>query len=490
MNEQQYSDNVSQRDIASLEWPDVPLTKEQISTIHDASLEVLSKTGFQFACKRVQDIFRKNGFRVKGGRVYFTEKEILRALATIPRTFTISARNPEHDIFMDQETVSFGLGRGAVHIVEPDGSYRTATKADVIDSLKLAQTMEEMQHTGPLAYPSFDVDSRNVHLWQIQATITYTDKIYNLINRRDIDLIALAYGTNRRNMEERTDLINSPGHATCIVHSPLTITEDDCQNLVEYAQYGLAFHVASIPVAGTTGPCTIAGIIVLQNCENLAPIVLSQLVRPGVPAFYGALAGHANMISLRPRFGTPEARIIGRAGCQMAHHYGLLSRGNAGLTDAPAYDFQSGAQAMLSTLSVYQNGPNYITGCGLLGSYMGASLAKVILDAEVIIIANRYLSSIRTDREALAVDVIDEVGPGGHYIEHSHTLENYRSEFLTESLFRSPDYEKWKEMGKTVVVHLAHEKARKLIDSFNMPPMDPGLKEEIDAYVAANWIDG
>jgi trimethylamine--corrinoid protein Co-methyltransferase len=107
----------------------------------------------------------------------------------------------------------------------------------------------------------------------------------------------------------------------------------------------------------------------------------------------------------------------------------------------------------------------------------------------VITIARRYLSPVRTDREALAVDVIDEVGPGSTFLENIHTLKNFRSEFLTESLFRSPDYEKWNKMGKTVVVHLAHEKALKLIDSYERPPMDSGMEEEIDAYLDANWVN-
>jgi trimethylamine--corrinoid protein Co-methyltransferase len=413
MDELQHAGHTLHEGLAKLQEPEMPLTKEQISTIHDATLQVLSRTGFRFACDRVQDIFKKNGFKVDGERVYFREKEILRALQTIPKSFTIRARNPEHDIHLEQGKVSIGLGRGAVRYVEPDGSCRTATKDDVIKSLKLGQVIDVLEHLGPLAYPSFDVDRRNVHLWQTHASIKYTDKIYNFSNRYDLDLLALAYGTDRKKLIERTDLDRSPGQATCIVHSPLTIPVDDCINLLEYVRCGVAVHVASMPAAGTTGPATIAGIIVLQNCENLAPIVLSQLVRPGCPVFYGALAGHADMISLRPRFGTPEARIMERAGCQMAHFYGLLSRGNAGLTDAPAYDFQSGAQAMLSTLSMLQHGPNFVTGCGLLGSYMGASLAKIILDTEVITIARRYLAPVKTDRQALAVDVIDDVGPGG-----------------------------------------------------------------------------
>jgi trimethylamine--corrinoid protein Co-methyltransferase len=144
---------------------------------------------------------------------------------------------------------------------------------------------------------------------------------------------------------------------------------------------------------------------------------------------------------------------------------------------------------MLSTLSMLQHGPNFVTGCGLLGSYMGASLSKIILDTEVITIARRYLAPVRTDREALSVDVIDDVGPGGTFLENMHTLKNFRSEFLTESLFRSVDYEKWKSMKKRVVVHLAREKALQLIDTYERPPMDPGMEKEIDAYLEANWVN-
>jgi trimethylamine--corrinoid protein Co-methyltransferase len=488
MNELKTSNYAAHGDIKDHDWPEVPLTRKQISTIHDATVEVLSKTGFRFASERVQKIFQTNGFRVERDRVYFTEKEIMRALETVPGSFTIRARNPKYNICLEQGSMSFGLGRGAVNIVEPDGSYRTATKDDVIKSLKLGQVLDVIEHTGPLAYPSFDVDRRNVHLWQTYAIVKYTDKIYNIASRHDLDLIALAYGTDRDKLKKRDDLVYSPGQATIIVRSPLTITADDCINLVEYVECGIAVHVASMPVAGTTGPSTIAGTILLQNCENLAPIVLSQLIRPGCPAFYGALSGHADMISLRPRFGTPEARIMERAGCQMAHFYGLLTRGNTGLTDAPAYDFQSGAQAMLSTLSSIQNGPNFITGCGLLGSYMGASLAKIILDTEVIAIAKRYLSHVKTDRDALGIDVINEVGPGNTFLESNHTLNNFRSEFLTESLFRSLDYEKWNAMGKRMVVHLAREKALQFIDTYERPQMDTGLEREIEAYLKTNWI--
>src|SRR4030067_3406076 len=95
------------------------------------------------------------------------------------------------------------------------------------------------------------------------------------------------------------------------------------------------------------------------------------------------------MRSLRPLCGAAEARLIEGVGLQMARSYGLLCRGNAGLTDSPSCDFQAGAQAMLHTLQVVRDGPEFLPGWGLLGSYPGASLAKIVLDAELIAPARR-----------------------------------------------------------------------------------------------------
>jgi len=471
----------------SAQGPQYPLSPQGISAIHKATLEVLLNTGVCFVSENALGIFKKHGFRIEGQRVYFTEAQIYRALESIPKRFTILARNPKHNITMEPGVVSFGMGRGAVNIVQPDGSFQRGTKEDVIASSKLCQSMDELEHWGPLVYPR-EVDSDNVHLWLWQTMLKYVDKPYLLVGRHHIDLIATAYGTSREGMARRSDFTRSYGQTTGIVQSPLFMMAEDCEDLIEYSRCGIAFHMASMPVAGTTGPCTLAGLVVQQNCENLAPIVLSQLVRPGCPVFYGAIGGRADMKSLTPRFGSAEARLTGRAGVQMARYYGLACRGGSGITDAPACDFQAGAQAMLHILSVLQNGPNFLPSCGLLGSYLGASLAKVVLDAELIAQARRFLTPMEPNREKLAVEVIAEVGPGGRYIEHPHTLEHFRSEFFVDSIFQSLTYEQWNAAGRKEAVHLAHEKAMQLIDSYEQPAMDPGLEAEIDAYVKRHWI--
>lgn len=242
-------------------------------------------------------------------------------------------------------------------MIQADGSIRRGTMEDVIASSKLCQMMDELEHWGPLVYPT-DVEPDNVNLAAWQAMAKYVDKPYLYASRHHIDLVAMAYGTTREEMVRRPDFTFSFGQSTAIVQSPLSMFAEDCECLIEYARCGIACNIASMPVAGTTGPCTLSGLAVQQNCENLAVMVLCQLVRPGCPVYYGSIGGRADMKSLTPRFGSVEARIIERAGVQMAHSYGLASRGGAGITDAPSCDFRPGPRPCFTSSRIWKTDPS------------------------------------------------------------------------------------------------------------------------------------
>jgi trimethylamine--corrinoid protein Co-methyltransferase len=482
-------DSASRQVPARLWGPDFPLARRDLSAVHDATLRVLGHTGVRFASEQALQLFRRHGFQVEGQRVRFRETELRRALETVPQSFTILARDPRRHVSMSPGAVVFGLGRGAITLVEPDGSYRNARQEDFVASAKLSQSLDVLELPGHFLYPA-DVHPASVSLWMCRSMALYTDKPYSYAHRDDIDVVALAYGTTREAMAARSDFERSYGQATATVTSPLNLTQDECENLMEYARCGIAFHIASMPIAGTTAPCTLAGVVLQQNCENLAAIVLSQLVRPGCAVFYGTIGGHADMRTLRPLFGTAETRLIERAGSQLAGFYGLFCRGNVALTDSPSCDFQAGAQAMLHTLHVLQNGPNFLPGCGLLGSYLGGSLAKIVLDAELIAYTRRFLTPIRIDEESLAVQVMADVGPGGTFIAHDHTLAHYRSEFRGSGLFASTNYDQWAASGRRDAVQAAHERALQLIEAYERPPMDPALEAELDAYVRRHEAGG
>ena len=113
--------------------------QEGPSRIHQASLEVLAGTGVRFAGERALALFRRHGYRVEGQRVFFTEKPVLNALQAAPGSFTILARNPRHNLRLAPGVRSFGLGRGAITWVQPDGSHRRGTRADLLAATRLCQ---------------------------------------------------------------------------------------------------------------------------------------------------------------------------------------------------------------------------------------------------------------------------------------------------------------------------------------------------------------
>jgi len=464
----------------------LPLASEGLGIIHDATMDILKNTGFRFASDPVLNIFKKHGFRVEGEQVYFKEIDIRNALETIPQQVTIIARNPKHNLVLTPETVSFGIGRGAVTMVEPDGSHRNGRCEDFINVAKLAQSLDSIEHWGPLIHPG-DMDIINSSLWMTKTMIEYLDKPYNYRSAADIDLIALSLGVSKQDMINQAGNGNSYGQSTIMALSPLTLTTEACQDLLQFVECGIAFHIASMPIAGSTGPCTLPGLLVQQTCENLAPIVLSQLIRPGCAAFYGAIGSHADMRTMGTVFGSAEARLFEFAGGQMAKFYGLLCRGNSGLTDAPVSDFQAGAESMQHMLNVTRAGINFLPGCGLMGSYMGASLAKVVLDSELINYVRRYHTPMTLDADSLALDVIRKVGSGGEYVTQAHTLTHCRTEFDTPKVFNRLPYDQWTTGGAKDATDLAHKEALRIIDQYEQPPLDSEIKKDIDLYVNKHW---
>ncbi|MGB5987541.1 MAG: trimethylamine methyltransferase family protein [Desulfobacterales bacterium] len=459
-----------------------PLDPEGIERIHAASMAVLARTGIRFQSETALAAFKHHGFRVDGEIAFLSERQVWDALATVPREITIMARNPDYNLVLSAETAAFGLGRGAVTFVDPDGSFRRGSAADFIDTAKLAQQMALIQHWEPLIHPG-DIPPANAELWATKTMLEYLDKPYNYHSARHIELVALAFGMTPREMAEKARGGLSFGQGTVTTLSPLTLSAHDLRQLFAYVAHGIAFHIAAMPLAGTTGPCTFAGLLVQQNCENLAPLVLSQLLRPGTPVFYGSIASHADMVGMGPVFGSAEARKFEYAGGQLARHYGLLCRGNAGLTDSLGEDFQAGAEALLHILNVLGGSLNFLPGMGLLGSYLGASLAKVVLDAELIGYARRYLTPIPVDEDHLALEVIQAVGPGGEYITHDHTLAHCRTEFTVSRIFNRQSYGDGSHHRSQGIIQVAHAKARAIIAEYRRPPLAPEIAKALDAYV-------
>lgn len=458
------------------------LTSRQMGRIHSASLEILRETGMVFGAPEIVRLCRAHGLKTSGETVYFDDKTVEKTLEMVPNDFTLLARDPDKSVDFSLDSQVLSPGSGAVYVVDRRGQLSAAQREDFIRSAQLVQALPQLKLCRPLFLPH-DVPAGQVHAWMMAQQILHQDKPYYLMLADDARLLSLAFAKEPLAMEEEAVTGRAYGLSSLNIISPLYMAEEAGRNLLAYCRSGVAFSVTSMPAAGSTAPCSLPSAIVMQNCENLGALVAAQLISPGHPVIYGAMGGHNDMKGMRAVYGGPEKRLVEMAGGQMARYYGLLSRGDAGSTDAPAADFQAGGESMFQFFSSALLPINLLPGCGHLGSFMGGSLEKLLLDVEL----HQYVAELRRPLKIgegeLALEAIKEVGPKGNFLNHPLTFKKFRSEFHQPQVFSRESYGHWQQNGRREALDLAHERVQSYLENYRAPDIEPDLKKALTKYL-------
>jgi trimethylamine--corrinoid protein Co-methyltransferase len=460
-----------------------PLQMWDVAAIHAAAIQILCQTGMHFESPKVRKLMQANGFASEGPIVFFTEESIQRGLETAGRAFTLLARNPERNIAFDTDTCAVGTGRAAVFMMSPDGTRRNATSEDCINSYKLSHNLDIITILGCLVIPT-ELPADRIWPFSMAAQLLHSDKPAIVMDATSIELLGNAFDVTPERMKADADKGLAYAHTTINVISPLTLGKEQGELLLTFAEHGFAICISPTPAAGSTGPCTLAGTLTLQHCEFLGLLVLTQLVRPGLPVFYSTFPATSDMRTMGVAYGSPEARLMEVGAAQIAKSFKLLTRGNVGLTDSQISDFQGGAEAMFNFTSAIRAKINYLPGCGHLASFAAASFEKMLLDAELAAYVMRYCEPIAVNADTLAVDVIQQVGPRGNFVTEKHTFEHFRSEFYHPYIFSRQTYERWAKARNTAAL-AARDTLDRILHRYPPPPLAPGLARYRKAVLQA-----
>jgi trimethylamine--corrinoid protein Co-methyltransferase len=268
----------------------------------------------------------------------------------------------------------------------------------------------------------------------------------------------------------------------CSTVSPLQMSQIQLEGMLVCAEYGQPVTMAPEGIAGLSAPVTLAGLLVQENANILAHIVLAQLFRPGTPVLYGTVSTIANMRNGTVALGAVETGLITAASVQLARFYGLPCRSVGSTTESKREDYQAGFERFATLIPAVLGGVDYITCAGTLDSSMLESDALLVLDDEVCGAALRMARGIEVNETTLAMDVIRRVGFSGSYITDKHTTKNFRAEhFIPQLMVREP-YEAWENAGAKSALDNAREKARQLLASHKPVDLDPAIERELDAY--------
>ena len=127
---------------------------------------------------------------------------------------------------------------------------------------------------------------------------------------------------------------------------------------------------------------------------------------------------------------------------------------------------------------------------GWMEGGLQASFEKMVLDADLLDMVASFLEPFRVDEAELALDAMREVGPGGHYFGAEHTQSRYKTAFFAPMVSDWRNYEAWSAAGSPTAGDHLHRLYKEKLALYETPPMDPAIREELDAFVARRKEEG
>ncbi|MEM7344952.1 MAG: trimethylamine methyltransferase family protein [Chloroflexota bacterium] len=461
---------------------------EQIEQIHNASLDILETIGIDFLDAEALSIWEQAGAKVdhKAQHVWIDRGLVMELIALSPEQFTLKARNPARDMMLGGNHINFLPGGGHAFVSDLDGGKREGTREDFANILKLVQMCNVMHGTGVALIEMMDIPISHRHLHRVLMNFTLSDKpttgaAHDRIIPQDVlSMARIVFGDA---------IMDNPVDPVVIgivnVNSPLRFDDRMLGGLISYARAGQALIMTPFIIAGAMSPITIAAAVAQQNAEVLAGASLAQLVRPHTPVLYGPFSTNADMRSGSPAFGTPEGAWVSSIAAQLARFYKIPSRGNGGLTNANSNDAQSAYEALWTLWPTVMSHNNYIMhGAGWLETGLTISMEKLILDMENLAMFQHFLQGFEVSEETLALDMMAEIGPGGHHFGTSHTQARFSTEFYEPLISTRQALDVWRAQGAPDAEQRANHLWKQLLREYEPPPIDAGIKQGLDEYVA------
>ncbi len=466
------------------------LNREQCQTIHRASLEILRRTGVRVHHAEALNLLRETDAVVTDENVVrFPPGLVEWALAQAPSRVVLCRRGSDEVVAsLEGRAVNFGTGSDCPNYLDPrTGERRPFTVADVVDCVRVVDALPELSFCMSMGIPA-DLGTENPYRHQFALMLEHTTKpiVFVCDDRADCEVIvamaaAAAGGEEQLQLNPNLLLYSEPS-------TPLQHSETATGKLLYMAERALPIVHSPAPMMGGTAPVTLAGGLALGNAEVLSSLVMHQLKRPGAPFVYGQGLHHMDMKTTISVYGAPEFQLARVLVAEMGRFYGLPSWGYAGHSDSCVMDEQAAADAAFSVLVALLSGTNLVHDVGYLEAGLTTAPEMIVFTAEMISMMRRFVKGVSLDAEALALDVIHAVGPGGDFLTQDHTLRHFR-ELWQPALFTRQRADEWVAQGSRRLGQRLREKTLATLSEHRPEPLPDGVREEIACLLALHARD-
>lgn len=458
------------------------LTDAQLDQLQDATLAILERTGVKFPSEKALGVLREHGARVdfKTQIVRFSRALVMDYLAKMPRYFKIGGRHPFYDFRLGDGCTYFTTDGCGVETIELESRERRpsckgdvammARISDYLPSVAFYWPMVSSQEFGETA-PLHDLDAgfRNT-LKHIQS-----ETIMGEASARYAVEMSVVIAGSEEEMRRRPNF----SLLVCTI-APLIQDKHGIEAAMVLAEAGVPVGFLAMPTMGTTAPATLAGALAMGDAEVISATVLMQMINPGAPVFHSIMQAWAD-----PRSGHYVSYPLDAHGryapVEMAHRWGMPSLGACYGTDSfEAGTWQSGSEVALDAYMIGLTGVEFVTGMGLTHTYTRLFPESLILDNDTYQKARFYLMSMEVTPETLALDTIDAVGPGGHYLAQKHTRQ-----FMPEAMKRGISHQIGPDGNYRDPREAAIDQAKWILANHHPEPLEAARQKELDRILAA-----
>jgi trimethylamine--corrinoid protein Co-methyltransferase len=432
------------------------LSAEEVKLLHDQSLQILNEIGMRLPHDEALELMSQNGAEIVDGKVVRFPKQLVQtAIEALPKRkdVTLFGRDPKHDVTFETHEPALACMTMAVNVIDPHTRQkRSATDEDLAALTRIADQLENIRVNGGLVTPQ-EVPGTFNDWYTWATTIKNTTKHITggMLGARCVQdalkMGAIALGNENR-FRERPFI-----SGWVLTLPPLGIDSESLEALMEMSRWKIPVMLSSGPILGTSSPVTLAGTIAQAHAEILGCITISQLVNPGAPIVYTSFARGMDMKSGNISMACPEFGILKVALAQMGQYLDLPIRMPSMLRDAKVLDAQAGFETgMIGTVT------------GLISDLMDAMQLDMdlVVDFPDLIFCDDCMGGIRrmarelkVDKDSLALESIKDVGPGGTFLGHPHTYDNFRQELWSPKLIERRNWELWEKDGSQDIFKVA-----------------------------------
>jgi trimethylamine--corrinoid protein Co-methyltransferase len=458
------------------------LEDEQLAQLKSATLQILDEVGIHCPSQKALAIYADHGARVDQDRqiVQLPPDLVLEAMSHAPRFYTMGARSAAHDLVLDgTATYCATDGCGVETIDFETRQRRTSLKEDVAKMARVADYLSSIGFYWPIVSAQDRPATAPLH--ELEASFSNTVKhvqtetvMDELMARYAVEMARVIAG-DEESLRQRPPLSS----LICTI-APLAQDDGGMESALIFAEAGLPVGFMSMANTGSTAPATLAGTVAVADAEIVAAMTLIQMAVPGAPTYHSMMPG-----IMHPRTGAylataREGELLYAVGVELAHLWGVPTLAGIFGTDAQEPGWQQAAESGSCLLLLALCGADTGSGMGLLEGCTLLYPEAVVLDTDIYHRVRIDVAGFDTSPDALALDVIKEVGPRGHFLRQKHTRTHLRRREFSDLVAQPLPGGGYREP-----VAAAQEKLKWILDTHRPQPLAKEQQAELRRILAA-----